>query len=143
MAAKLAGRIGDGFTTVLPDADLVGTYRDAGGSGPIQGGFKVCHAPTADEAAHTAHRLWANEQLPGELAQILPTPRHFEQASTLVTEDMVRDALPSAARAEADLDRVQAFTNAGFDEVHVQQIGPDQDAFFEFWASRIAPELPR
>jgi G6PDH family F420-dependent oxidoreductase len=142
VAAKLAGRIGDGFSTVMPDAALVDAYRDAGGSGPIQGGFKVCHAPTVDEAVHTAHRLWPNEQLPGELAQILPTPRHFEQASTLVTEDMVRDALPCGPESKPILDRVQAFADAGFDEVHVQQIGPDQDAFFEFWATKIAPELP-
>jgi hypothetical protein len=37
-------------------------------------------------------KLWPTEQLPGELAQILPTPAHFEQAVELVSEDMVAEA---------------------------------------------------
>ncbi|MFF5014885.1 hypothetical protein [Streptomyces sp. NPDC001165] len=47
----------------------------------------MCWGTDRREAVRTAHRLWANEQLPGELAQILPTPRHFERASELVTEE--------------------------------------------------------
>lgn len=31
------------------------------------------------------HRLWPNEYLPGDLAQTLPSPAHFKQASPLVT----------------------------------------------------------
>jgi len=29
----------------------------------------------------------------------------------------------------------------GFDEVYVNQIGPDQDAFFEFYAEQVLPKL--
>ncbi|TDP89955.1 TIGR03557 family F420-dependent LLM class oxidoreductase [Labedaea rhizosphaerae] len=141
-AARLAGRIGDGFVSVQPDADMVSAFRDAGGAGlPVQGGFKVCYAPTAEEAARTAHRLWPNEQLPGELAQVLPTPRHFEQASTLVTPEMVADAVPCGPDPQPVVDRIRAFADAGFDHVHIQQIGPDQDGFFEFWAGEVAPRL--
>ena len=32
-------------------------------------------APTEDEGVEHAHRLWPNAGLPGELAQVLPTPR--------------------------------------------------------------------
>ena len=39
-------------------------------------------AETEDEGAKIAHRLWANSGLPGELAQVLPSPKHFEQASS-------------------------------------------------------------
>ena len=42
------------------------------GAGRVQG---AAGARTRSEAVETAHRLWANEQLPGELAQVLPTPR--------------------------------------------------------------------
>jgi len=142
VALKLAARIADGYTTVMPEKSLVDTYRDAGGRGPIQGGFKVCHAPTVEEGVHTAHRLWANEQVPGELAQILPTPKHFMQASTLVTKEMIGDSVPCGPEPGPILDRVKSFADANFDEVHVQQIGPDQEAFFAFWADKIAPELP-
>ncbi len=45
----------------------------------------------ADErdARATAHRLWPNEALPGELAQVLPTAAHYEQACELLTPDML------------------------------------------------------
>lgn len=87
-AAVLAGRIGDGICTT-PNQELISTFREAGGAGkPMQAGTKVCWAPTVEQGAKTAHRLCANAGLPGELSQILPTPRHFEQAMGLVTEEM-------------------------------------------------------
>jgi G6PDH family F420-dependent oxidoreductase len=141
-AASLAGRIGDGFMCTKPEADLVRAYRDAGGKGPAQAGFKVCHAPTREEGVRTAHRIWPNEELPGELAQVLPTPRHFEQASTLVTEQAVGEVVPCGPDPEPYLASLRQYLDAGFDEVHVQQIGPDQDRFFEFWAEQVRPHVP-
>jgi G6PDH family F420-dependent oxidoreductase len=142
-AATLAGRIGDGFACVQPNPELIDTFRESGGgSRPAQGGFKVCYAPDEREAIDTAHRLWPNEQLPGELAQVLPTPRHFEQASTLVTPDMVAEAVPCGPDPKRYLDQLRTFIDAGYDEIYIQQIGPDQDQFFEFWTEHVLRELP-
>jgi G6PDH family F420-dependent oxidoreductase len=138
-SVELAARIGDGLCSTKPDGDLIGKYREAGGKGPAQGGFKVCHAPTEDEGVKTALRLWPNEHLPGELAQVLPTPRHFEQASTLVTEQMVADVLPAGPDPERYVDSLREYSEAGYDEVYVQQIGPDQEEFFRFWQREVAP----
>jgi G6PDH family F420-dependent oxidoreductase len=141
-AAKLAGRIGDGFICTMPAADLVRTFRDAGGGDrPAQGGYKVCYGTDAAEARRTAHRLWANEQLPGELPQVLPTPRHFEQASTLVTEDMVGEALVCGDDVDAHVAQFRAYRDAGYDEIYVNQIGPEQEGFFEFYADKVLPRL--
>jgi G6PDH family F420-dependent oxidoreductase len=77
---------------------LLRTFRDSGGAGkPTQAGYKVCWGTDDDVAVATAHRLWANSGLPGELAQVLPSPRHFEQASELVTEDMTRESIAYGA----------------------------------------------
>ena len=140
-AVEVAARIGDGYVSVMPDADLVRAYREAGGTGPAQGGFKVCYAPTTEEGLETAYRTWPNEGLPGELAQVLPQPKHFEQASQLVTKDML--SLPTGPDPEPYLEQVQAFVDAGFDEVHVAQIGPRQEEFFQFWRDKVAPQLPK
>ncbi|WP_433544171.1 LLM class F420-dependent oxidoreductase (plasmid) [Streptomyces sp. CA-294286] len=141
-AAELAGRVGDGFVTMMPDADLVDRFRDAGGgSKPVLGGLKVCWGTDRSQAVKTVHRLWPNEQLPGELPQVLPTPAHFEQATQLVTEDMVADAVVCGDDEDAHVDAVHAFTEAGFDEVYVNQIGPDQQGFFDFYRSRVLPRL--
>jgi G6PDH family F420-dependent oxidoreductase len=138
-AVRLAAKIADGFQSVMPDGDMVRAYREAGGRGPAQGGFKVCHASTAEEGLRTAHRIWPNEGLPGELAQVLPQPRHFEQACELVTPDMLD--LPVGPDPEDYVKRVQSFADAGFDEVYVSQIGPDQEEFFRFWRDDVTPRL--
>ncbi len=86
---RLAARIGDGYCTVTPDAEEVKRFRDAAdASAIVAGAMKVCWGTDEREARATAYRLWPNEQLPGELAQILtsaslrPTPTRSCPAST-------------------------------------------------------------
>ncbi len=139
-AVKLAARIGDGYATTSPD-ELIKMYRDEGGKGPIQAGTKVCFGSDEAEARKTAYRLWPNEQLPGELAQVLPTPAHFEQASELVTEDMVADTVPCGPDLDEHMKTLQEYADAGVDELFVQQIGPNQDEFFDTWAPEFVPKF--
>jgi G6PDH family F420-dependent oxidoreductase len=138
-ALELAARIGDGFISTKPAADDLKAYRDVGGRGPAEAGTKFCWAPTAEEGARTAYRLWPNQGLPGELAQVLPSVRHFEQATQLVTLDSTRSSVPTGPDPKPYLDTLQSFADAGFDAVHVAQMGRDQDGFFRFWSEEIAP----
>ncbi len=139
-ATRLAGRIGDGFVCTMPSAELVDTFRQNGGDKrPAQGGMKACHARTAEEGIATVHRIWPNSGLPGELSQILPTPKHFEQASELVTKETLAGSLPCGPDPEPYLDTIRSYLDAGFDEVYVAQIGPEQDEFFRFWEREIRP----
>src|SRR5919112_4225837 len=137
-AVQLAARIGDGFATTSPD-ELIGLYRSEGGRGPVHAGTKVCFGDDRDEALKTAHRLWPNEGLPGELAQVLPTPSHFEQACELVTPDQL--VTPAGPDLDEHAQSLQQYADAGVDELFVQQIGPEQDAFFEQWAPEIIPRF--
>ena len=140
-AIEVAARIGDGLVTTSPSPDDIKAYRDAGGRGPAQSQLKVCYGPDRDECVATAHRLWANGGLPGELAQILPTPAHFEQASQLVTPEMIAESMPCGPDPQAHVDAIQQFVDAGYDEVYVTQIGPNHDAFLEFYAREILPRF--
>ena len=143
-AARLAGRIGDGFICTKPDESLLQTFRsNGGGDKPAQAGFKVCWAATEEDGAATVHRLWPNSFLPGELSQVLPTPAHFEQASALVGKDMVTGTVPCGPDPERHLSSLCEYAAAGYDEVYVQQIGPEQDAFFEAWAEHVLPVARR
>lgn len=138
-SAALAGRVGDGYISTKPDRDLLQTFRDAGGSGKTaQAGYKVCWGTDDDACVKTAHRLWANSGVPGELAQVLPSPRHFEQVSQLVTEDMTRNSVAYGADRRRHLDAFRPYADAGYDEIYVAQIGgtqPDSSAagFFDFY----------
>jgi G6PDH family F420-dependent oxidoreductase len=134
-AISVAARIGDGFATTSPDEDAIGQFRSEGGKGPVHAGTKVCYGHDEDQARRTAHRLWANEALPGELAQVLPTPAHFEQACELVTPDKL--VTPVGPDIEQHVESLKAYEQAGVDELFVQQIGPDQQLFFDEWAPQV------
>ena len=146
-AAQLAGRVGDGYVTTTPDAELIETFRKAGGADkPVQAGYKVCWGTDDEKCIEIAHRTWANEGLPGELAQTLPSPRHFEQASTLVTADSTWDAIAYGDDVGRHIEAFRPYAEAGVDAVHVSQIGGAHDAtniegFFAFYASKVLPRL--
>jgi G6PDH family F420-dependent oxidoreductase len=128
------------FCTMMPGSGLVSAFHDSGGRGkPIQGGLKVCWADSTEQGAATAHRLWRNELLPGGLPQTLPEPRDFEAATTLITEDSVTEHFPCGPDQQKVLERIEQFRDAGFDELYVQQIRPEQEKFFEAWKNQLAP----
>jgi G6PDH family F420-dependent oxidoreductase len=118
----LAAEIGDGFINTSPDADAVRAFRDQAGAKPTMAGAKGCFAPTVDEARQIAHRLWPTSSLPGELAQVLPTPEHFEQAASLVTPDRV--TMPLGPDPKPYLEMVESYRSAGYDHMYVASVGP-------------------
>jgi G6PDH family F420-dependent oxidoreductase len=140
-AIELAAKVGDGYMNVTPSPDNVEQYRSAGGKGVVQGGLKVCYDTDKDQARRTYHHFWRNELVPGQLAQDLPTPTHFEQASTLVTEDMVGESKPLGPDPQVHIDAIQEYVDAGFDEVYVAQVGPDQRGFLDFYAKEVLPHF--
>ncbi len=141
-ATELAARIGDGYCTASPDAELVALFRKGGDpTRPVQGGMKVCWAASVEDGLDTAARLWSNELLPGQLAQTLPRPEDFEAASSLVPRESVAEQMACGPDPERHLAAIQPYLDASFDEIYVQQIGPDQEAFFRGWSEHVLPAL--
>ena len=106
-------------------------------------GAKACWGRDRDDAQKLAHRLWANAGLPGELAQVLPSPAHFEQASELVTPEMIGESMPCGPDVDEHIAKLSKYAEAGFDELYVAQIGPDQDEFFDVYEAEVLPALRR
>lgn len=142
-ALAVAARIGDGFITTRPDGEAVRGYRDRGGQGAKLGALKVCWHQDERQARRLAHTVWPTEGLPGQLNQELPMPAHFEQAVSLVTEDMVADLVSCGPDPERHLQAILAYREAGFDEIYLNQIGPDQAGFLEFFNKELRPRLER
>jgi G6PDH family F420-dependent oxidoreductase len=142
-ATELAARIGDGYITTAPDPELPDLFRSRSGGKPVTAGFKVAFAPTEDEGARLAHRLWPNSALPGELAQVLPSPRHFEQACELVTEDMVRDSVPCGSDAKTHRAAFDPYLDTGFDEIYVGNMGPHYADMIRFYGAEVLPDVRR
>lgn len=141
-AATLAGRIGDGFICAQPSAELLDTFRSAGGQGkPSFNGLKVCYGTDEAASIELAHRTWPNEGIPGELAQELPSPAHFEQAAQLVTPEKVAESVPCGPDPERFVSAIRGFDDAGYDVLYIQQIGPDQAGFLDFFEREVRPRL--
>ncbi len=141
-AIDLAGRIGDGYITTSPDADARRQFAAAGGAGkPTQAGFKVCVADSKDDGVAIAHRLWANSGLPGELSQVLPSPRHFEQASTLVTPEMTGESVVCGREPKEHIEAFGPYLDAGFDEIYVANMGPHYAQMITLYRDEVIPVL--
>jgi G6PDH family F420-dependent oxidoreductase len=141
LAAELAGRAGDALITVAPDEDVVRHYTEAGGTGERYAQITVCWAESEEQARETAHRVWPNAGLKGELSQELALPLHFEQAVQNVTPDDVAELVVCGPDPEPYAEQVRAYLDAGLDHVYFHQVGRDQDGFFRFWETELRARL--
>jgi G6PDH family F420-dependent oxidoreductase len=139
-AAELAGREGDAFVGVNPDSEVIGWFDGAGGEGkPRYGQVTVCWAEDEAEARRTAHRVWPNAGIPGELSQELPLPRHFEQAAENVSEDDVAETVVCGNDVDRYVEAIGEFEQAGYDHVYLHQVGSDQAGFIDFAKRELLP----
>ena len=140
-ATRTAGEIGDGYITTSADGELLELFRETSGGKPAAVGFKTAFAPTEDEGVDHAHRLWSTSGVPGELAQILPTPRHFEQAAQLVTKEMSRDSMVCGPDLDRHIESFQEYVDAGFEEIYVANIGPHYRGMIERFGAEVLPAV--
>jgi coenzyme F420-dependent glucose-6-phosphate dehydrogenase len=140
-AVELVVRIGDGYWGTSPSKDLVDRYRELGGDGPRYAQLNVCWGEDASRARKTAHEVWPNTGIKGQLSQDLPTWTHFEEATAMVSEEEATKSVPCGPDVEPVLDSVRQYLSAGYDHLYFHQIGPDQDGFFRFWQRELQPAL--
>jgi len=141
-SAILAGQVADGFIGTAPKEKLLKAFSDSGGKGkPCFGEVSVCWAKNESDGRRTALECWPNVAITGELTQELRTPAHFEQATEMLTEDKVAEEVVCGDNPEKHIAAIKKYAEAGYDNVWVHQIGPDQEGFFDFYETEILPKL--
>ncbi|MPZ52302.1 MAG: TIGR03557 family F420-dependent LLM class oxidoreductase [Acidimicrobiia bacterium] len=140
-AASLAAEKGDGLWMSSPSEEPVKEFKESGGEGPIYAQIHICWADRKEEAVDTAHRVWPTTGVPGALNSELPTPDLFEQASSVVTPEMIEDKVPCGPDPEPVIAAIEEAIGMGCDHVYLHQIGPDQDGFIGFWENEVVPNL--
>jgi coenzyme F420-dependent glucose-6-phosphate dehydrogenase len=141
LAAEVAGRLGDAFIGVAPDAEVVAKFDEAGGSGkPRYGQVTVSWAESEEAGRKTIAEVWPNAGLKGDLSQELATPVLFEQACELVREEDL-ESLPAGPDPEPYVQAAREYEQAGFTHIYFHQIGRDQEGFFRFWREQLQPRL--
>lgn len=138
--ARVAAERCDGMIGVTPKANLVEVFEAAGGRGrPVVGQLHVCLADTVDDAVDTVARCWPQQALPSALLTELSRPTHFQAATEMLTRDRLRSAVVCAEDAGPVLDAIAAFVGAGYTDVVLHQVGPDQERLFELAAKELLP----
>src|SRR4051812_18824053 len=141
-SAALAGRIGDGYWNVAPDGDLLGVFHRAGGEGkPAYGKLDTCVAEDDATARRIAYETWPTSALGGEIGQQLALPEHYEQAAANVTEEQVAEGILCSNDPERHAAAIREFLDAGYDRVHVQQCGQDQERLLDLYEREVLPAL--
>jgi coenzyme F420-dependent glucose-6-phosphate dehydrogenase len=126
---------------VAPDAEIVGNFDEAGGSGkPKYGQVTVCWAESEEAGRRTIKDVWPNAGLGGDLSQELATPIMFEHACELVREEDL-ESLPAGPDPEPYVESVRRYEQAGYTHVYFHQVGRDQEGFFRFWRDELHPRL--
>jgi hypothetical protein len=145
--ASLSGCGDDGQTSprAAAPAEVTLTESVRAGRGTRQaryGQVDVCVAEDERQARRIVHVLWtAPAALPRRLLSDLRLPADFEAVAGLVTEEQACGPVVCGADLDRHLMRIHQFIEAGFDHVHVHQVGADQEAFFRFYERDVLPRL--
>jgi hypothetical protein len=131
--------------TFAADADVAKGFEAAGEGGAVDRPkylqVNVCWAEDEAEAKKTAFEICGNVALKGELGNQLPMPAHYEQAVGLLSEDDIAEVIVCGPDPEAHLAKIREGQKAGYDNLHIYQVGPDQEGFFRFYEREILPRL--
>ncbi|TDC32470.1 TIGR03557 family F420-dependent LLM class oxidoreductase [Kribbella albertanoniae] len=140
-AARIAGELGDALFVTEPKGELITAYEKAGGSGPKYAEVPLAWAPSADDAAESARRLFRFGLTGWKVQAELPNPVNFDAATTLVTADHLREQFACGPDVDRHVEVARQFAEAGYDHLALINAGPDMDGFFGFFTDELGPAL--
>jgi len=140
--AEMAGEHADGLIGIAADPTAIEAFEHGGGTGkPRVAQIHVCWATDEAGARATAHRWWPQVGLPAAALSELARPKDFAAMAALVDEDQVAEAVVCGPDPERHIAAIRRFIGAGFTEVQVHQVGPDQLGFLDFYRDHVLAEF--
>ena len=126
-----------------PEAELTQMFEEAGGTGkPRVGQVAVSYDADRDAAVQRAHEQFRWFGLGWQVNADLPGPSSFASATQFVTPEDVGGQLACGPDVEEHVEKIRPFSDAGFTEIALVQIGEDrQDAFIDWAESELLPAL--
>jgi G6PDH family F420-dependent oxidoreductase len=141
--------LADHLIAVEPKGELVETWNAVegapriGGDGQARavGQVPICWGPDAEEAKKVAHDQFRWFAGGWSVNADLPTPAGFAGATQFVRPEDVADNIPCGPDLDAIVEAVSAFTEAGFTDVALVQVGDASQE--QFLAEAAGPLLER
>jgi G6PDH family F420-dependent oxidoreductase len=142
-AIELAALMGDAFISTEPDADMIAQYRDRAGDGARTiGQVPLSYDPDPGKAREFAHRFAFG--IPGwKVMAELPNVVNFDAAAATVRDEDLAETVGIGSEADAHVEAIMTFVEAGYDEICVVQVGDDKEGFLRFWTDEIRPHLEK
>ena len=140
-SCTLAAEMGDFFIGTEPKPELREKYRAAGGDGELVGQFPGCYGTDAQAAQRTLHENFKWGTLGWKVQAELPGPVNFEAAAQYVRPDDMSDAGVWGPDVDRWVEKVRTFADAGYSRIALVQVGPEQEAFCDWFASTLKPAL--
>ena len=145
--ARFAGQWADGLlTTGGADVDgvrkVIDAFRERGGEGkPIVLQAALCWAETRALAEQQAVHQWSSASIGGDAMWDLRQPREFDTISGKVTVDEMQEVIPISDDLSFHLEWISQLIELGVDEIHLHQVGRNQEAFIETFGAKVLPQL--
>jgi len=142
-SAELAAGFGDAFISTEPDAGTLDQYRELAG----ERARTIAQVPLSYDADAGRAREYAQRFAFGvagwKVMSELPNVVNFDAAASTVREEDLAEAVGIGSDADAHVEAIMPFVEAGFDEICVVQVGDDKDGFFRFWTQQLRPRLDK
>jgi coenzyme F420-dependent glucose-6-phosphate dehydrogenase len=143
-SAEVAAKLGDGLIGTSPDKKMLAKFDKAGGRAkPKIAELGVCWAANERSARRTAHEWWPTAAMESSLSWELALPKHFQDVATLVTEDAVAETIVCGPDVDRHVEAIKKYVDAGYDQVCIHQVGPDQQGFLKFYERNVLPRLSK
>lgn len=97
-------------------------------------------AETYEEALQNALVEWPNGGMPFP-KQDIRSPEDFAEIAKMVRAEHYTNRMLISANLEEHLTYIQRFVDLGFDEIHVHNVGRNQEAFIRTFGTQIIPNL--
>jgi probable non-F420 flavinoid oxidoreductase len=121
--------------------EMVGAYRDAGGSGPLALQVHLSWAPTDAEAEQIAHEQWRSNVFADPVSWDTETVEAFDVMSEDVTVEKVRSVVDVSSELGWHRDRIAEYAAIGFDEIYLHHVGQSQERFIDTFGEHVLPGL--
>lgn len=141
-SATLAAQLGAGIMAVEPKRSIVADWQAAGdGKGARYGEMSLGYARSKQEGLALAHKYSRFGALGWDVLVELPSVTAFEDATQFIKPEDLQEQIPHGPEVETYVRAVKKFTDAGFDHVVLQPVGPDQASFMRFFEKQLGPRL--
>lgn len=134
---SLAREKADGIMTTTPDPKLGQGFE----KGPRYVEVALAYAASEDEGCKLAHERFRFSAFDWSVNSEVPTVEGFEAATKWVRPEDLAETIPAGPDPQVHLKAIGKAIDAGFDQIVLTGIGPDQAGFARFFEKELKPGL--